>query len=152
MSSPSLDEFPFPQLPKPKNQSNQNNTPWKAEAGLNTDSTILIATGVNILPTQTMHSYKGIPSKLPNIYLHCLIPPKIGNLITPVQTTRHFFRHTEYTDRIYPPPTGCWLAGFTGGRSKIYPSFHLRYTDIPQHDGFFHKLHWVDQQLQSVAS
>ena len=38
------------------------------------------------------------------------------------------------------------------GRSKIYPSFHLRYTDIPQHDGFFHKLHWVDQQLQSVAS
>ena len=26
MSSPSLDEFPFPQLPKPKNQSKQNNT------------------------------------------------------------------------------------------------------------------------------
>ena len=31
--------------------------------------------GVIILPTQAMHYYDGNPSKIPYIYIHCLIPP-----------------------------------------------------------------------------
>ena len=40
--------------------------------------------GVIVLPTQTMHGYKGNPSKLPQICICCLLPPsqKMGNLLT----------------------------------------------------------------------
>ena len=40
-------------------------------------------TGVIIVPTQTMHYYNGNPSKIPR-NLHCLIPPKMGNVMTRV--------------------------------------------------------------------
>ena len=33
-------------------------------------------------PTQTMHYCEGIPSQI-TIHLHCLIPPQMGNLMTP---------------------------------------------------------------------
>ena len=46
------------------------------------------------LPTQTMHNYRGNPSKLPATFAAYLIPIKLGNLMTPV------FPHF----RAYEPP------------------------------------------------
>ena len=45
--------------------------------------TVFLLTGVIILPTQTMHLYKGNSLKFTIKFAAGLIPPKIGNLMTP---------------------------------------------------------------------
>ena len=64
-------------------------------------------TGVIILPTQTMHYYKGNPSKLPYI---C----KMGNLMTPGQTVPK--KHTAPT--------------IFGNKSR-----HFKVSEVPKKNG-----------------